>query len=145
MRQAADRRDGVHRALEHAGLELRETLVEVEALSGGTSFTTDAGAAGTASLLDGDAAPTALLCANDQMALGAMRELRRRGLSVPEDVAVVGYDDISIAGELSTPLTSVHRPKREMGAAAAELLLDDGAVRHVTFTPELVVRASTTP
>jgi possible transcriptional regulator len=78
------------------------------------------------------------------MAIGAMREIRRRGLSIPGDVAVVGYDDISFAAELITPLTSVHQPMREMGAAAADLLLaEDGRVRSETFIPTLVVREST--
>ena len=62
----------------------------------------------------------------------------------PGDVAIVGYDDISVAGELITPLTSVHQPMRDIGWAAADLLLaDGGAVRHVSFVPELVVREST--
>ena len=110
----------------------------------GQSYTADAGAVGAARLLDGPGPPTALFCANDQMAIGAMREIRRRGLSIPGDVAIVGYDDISVAGELITPLTSVHQPMRDIGWAAADLLLaDGGAVRHVTFVPELVVREST--
>ena len=95
-------------------------------------------------LLDGPRPPTALFCANDQMAIGAMREIRRRGLAIPDDVAIVGYDDVAVASELITPLTSVHVPMRDIGRAAADLLLADGSeARHVSFTPELVVRAST--
>ena len=78
------------------------------------------------------------------MAIGAMREIRRRGLSIPGDVAIISYNDISFATELITPLTSVHQPMREMGVAAAELLLaEDGRVRSETFIPTLVVREST--
>jgi len=103
-----------------------------------------AGAVGAAALLRAESRPTALFCANDQLAIGAMREIRRRGLSIPDDVAIVGYDDVAIASELITPLTSVHVPMRDIGRAAADLLLADGSeVRHVAFAPELVVRAST--
>ncbi|MBW3068509.1 LacI family transcriptional regulator [Actinomyces sp. 432] len=144
VRQAVDRRDGVVAALAGAGLDPAEALTEIEAVSGGQGFTADAGAVGAATLLDGQTPPTALLCANDQLAIGAMREVRRRGLSIPDDVAIVGYDDISVAAELITPLTSVRQPMREMGAAAADLLLShDPAVRHITFPPRLVVREST--
>ncbi|ALC99620.1 LacI family transcriptional regulator [Actinomyces sp. oral taxon 414] len=144
VRQSVDRRAGVLAAIAAAGLEAQEVLVETEAVCDGQSYTADAGAVGAARLLDGPGPPTALFCANDQMAIGAMREIRRRGLSIPGDVAIVGYDDISVAGELITPLTSVHQPMRDIGWAAADLLLaDGGAVRHVTFVPELVVREST--
>lgn len=93
----------------------------------------------------GDARPpSALFCANDQIAIGAMRVLRERGLAIPGDVAIVGYDDVSVASELITPLTSVRQPMAQIGRAAADLLLADGdSVAHVVFPPELVVREST--
>ena len=145
VRQSVDRRDGVLTALADAGLEPAAVLMEVEAVSDGRSYTADAGAAGAAALLDGAGALTALFCANDQLAIGAIREVRRRGLEIPGDVAIVGYDDVAVASELITPLTSVHVPMRDIGRAAADLLLDEGSeVRHVTFAPGLVVRASTT-
>ncbi|SDN78017.1 transcriptional regulator, LacI family [Actinomyces ruminicola] len=144
VRQAADRRDGVVAALAEAGMDPAHSLLETEAVSGGQGFTADAGAVGAAALLGDETPPTALFCANDQLAIGAMREIRRRGLSIPDDVAIVGYDDISVASELITPLTSVRQPMREMGAAAADLLLSDGGgVRHIVFPPELIVREST--
>ena len=144
IRQSVDRRNGVLTALADAGLDPPVALVEIEAVSGGHGYTADAGAVGAATLLRAEARPTALFCANDQLAIGAMREIRRRGLSIPDDVAIVGYDDVAIASELITPLTSVHVPMRDIGRAAADLLLADGAeVRHVAFAPELVVRAST--
>lgn len=144
VRQSVDRRDGVIAALDAAGLDPAQVLVEIEAVSGGQGYTADAGAVGAAALLGNDSPPTALFCANDQLAIGAMREVRRRGLSIPDDVAIVGYDDVSVASELITPLTSVRQPMREMGAAAADLLLSgDGAVRHIVFQPELIVREST--
>ena len=144
VRQSIDRRDGVLAALSEAGLDPAEVLREVEAASGGQGYTADAGAVGAAELLRADPPPSALFCANDQLAIGAMREIRRRGLTIPDDVAIVGYDDVDIASELITPLTSVHVPMRDIGRAAADLLLADGSqVRHVSFAPELVVRAST--
>ena len=144
VRQSVDRRNGVLTALADAGLEPAMALAEIEAGSGGHGYTADAGAVGAAALLRAESRPTALFCANDQLAIGAMREIRRRGLSIPDDVAIVGYDDVAIASELITPLTSVHVPMRDIGRAAADLLLADGSeVRHVAFAPELVVRAST--
>ncbi|MDO4901198.1 LacI family DNA-binding transcriptional regulator [Actinomyces sp.] len=144
VRQAVDRRDGVITALTEANLDPAEALTEIEAVSAGQGFTADAGAVGAAALLGGEPRPTALICANDQIAIGAMREVRRRGLRIPEDVAIVGYDDVSVAAELITPLTSVRQPMREMGAAAADMLLsNDGTIRHITFPPRLIVREST--
>lgn len=163
VRQARDRRRGAVEAVEAAGgaAAASETagsdsagarpaagvpsLVEVESVVGGKGFTADAGQVGAATLLDGEAPPSAIFCANDQLAIGAMREIRSRGLRIPADVAIVGYDDVHVASELITPLTTVHQPMREMGWAAADLLLDeDGPARHVTFEPEVVVRQSTT-
>src|SRR5699024_12622578 len=90
--------------------------------------------------------PTAMFCANDFAALGALRALREVGLAVPEDMAVVGYDDVMFAGMLATPLTSVREPMHALGWTAADILLtrsaDDACARQVEFEPELVVRAS---
>lgn len=144
LRQARDRHAGVLAALDAAGFDPAEVLLEREAAVGGKGFTAQAGEVGAADLLDAVEPPTALFCANDQIAIGAMREIRRRGLSIPDDVAIVGYDDVAIARELITPLTSVHVPMYEIGVTAADLLLTEAAAaQHVTFEPELVVRAST--
>lgn len=146
VRQSVDRREGVLAALVAAGLDPAAVLTEVRPEVGGRGYSADAGAAGAATLLDAEDRPTALFCANDQLAIGAMREIRRRGLGIPGDVSIVGYDDVAIASELITPLTSVHQPMRDIGRAAADLLLSDGSkVQHVTFVPELVVRASSGP
>ena len=92
--------------------------------------------------LDGPA-PTAVFCINDLVALGVLRALRDAGLGVPDDVAIVGYDDLYWAGELSIPLTSVRQPMRELGWAAADLLLNPPEEpTNLVFEPELVVRAS---
>jgi LacI family transcriptional regulator len=68
--------------------------------------------------------PTALICANDLMAIGALEYCRSAGLRVPEDVSLVGFDDVPIAGLVTPALTTVRQPAREMGARAANLLLD---------------------
>ena len=92
--------------------------------------------------------PTAAVCANDLIALGLLQEMVRHGVRVPEEFAIVGYDDIDYAGAAAVPLTSVRKPRQELGAAAAELLLDEarsgGEHEHQQrlFQPELVVRKS---
>jgi LacI family transcriptional regulator len=93
--------------------------------------------------------PTAAFCANDLLALGLLQQMVRLGLRVPDDLAIVGYDDIEFAEAAAVPLTSVSQPRQLLGRRAAELLLDEarGAGDHdhqqVVFAPELVVRAST--
>jgi LacI family transcriptional regulator len=90
-----------------------------------------------------------VFCANDLVAVGVLRGLLAAGVRVPEDVAIVGFDDIEVAAVAHVPLTSVRLPMNELGRAAMELLLteiDDGDAhehRSVVFEPELAVRAST--
>ncbi|MFB9376523.1 LacI family DNA-binding transcriptional regulator [Kineococcus gynurae] len=92
--------------------------------------------------------PTAVFCANDLLALGVLNECIRRGVRVPDDLAIVGYDDISFAGTAAVPLTSVRQPREQLGRTAVELLLETvadpggGRRRHVLFTPDLVERES---
>jgi LacI family transcriptional regulator len=93
--------------------------------------------------------PTAAFCANDLLALGLLQQMVRLGLRVPDDLAIVGYDDIEFAEAAAVPLTSVSQPRQLLGRTAAELLLEEarGPDGHqhqqVVFAPELVVRAST--
>jgi LacI family transcriptional regulator len=91
--------------------------------------------------------PTAVFCANDLLALGLLQELTRAGLRVPEDVALVGYDDIVFAEAAAVPISSVRQPRQHLGRTAMELLLEesrnpDHGHRQVEFDPELVVRQS---
>jgi len=91
--------------------------------------------------------PTAVFCANDLLALGVLNECLRRGVRVPHELAIVGYDDITYAGTAAVPLTSVRQPREQLGRAAVELLLNEvAAVPEAAaprlFTPELVVRES---
>lgn len=94
--------------------------------------------------------PTAVVAAIDLLAIGVLQGLVGRGLRVPDDISLVGYDDIPAAGQLSVPLTTVRRPHYEMGVAAVAMLTaaiagQSPQPRHRVFTPELVVRDSTGP
>lgn len=91
--------------------------------------------------------PTAVICANDLLALGMLQEMVGRGMRVPDDVAIVGYDDIDFAAAAAVPLSSVRKPRQELGRRAAELLLDEASgIAHVheqpVFEPTLVIRES---
>ncbi|MGH2634961.1 MAG: LacI family DNA-binding transcriptional regulator [Actinomycetota bacterium] len=85
--------------------------------------------------------PTAVFCANDLMAIGAMDAARSAGLSIPDDVALVGYDDIEAATLVNPSLTTVVNPAYEAGRAAGRLLLDRMAGRYVGTRREIVLRA----
>jgi DNA-binding LacI/PurR family transcriptional regulator len=99
--------------------------------------------------LDAGARPTAVFCANDLLALGVLQEMTLRGVRVPRDVAILGYDDIEFAAAAAVPLSSIRQPRERLGRTAAELLLEEAnnperhEHRHVVFKPELVVREST--
>lgn len=92
--------------------------------------------------------PDAVFCANDLLAIGVLQGLAAGSVTVPEDVAVIGYDDIDFARSTSVPLSSIRQPATDIGATAVDLLLvaaetPEAEPRHVVFTPELVVRDST--
>ncbi len=93
------------------------------------------------------APPTAICCYNDMTALGAMRAIRARGLRVPEDVSVTGFDDLFFAAYLQPPLTTVRQPMRQMGQMAMENLLKlmsgEDSVAQIKVEAELIVRGST--
>jgi DNA-binding LacI/PurR family transcriptional regulator len=94
--------------------------------------------------------PTAVTCVNDIMAIGALRELRANGLSVPGDVSVTGFDNISLAEYSAPPLTTADIPRGEIGRLIVEALLRTPAPARsapveITVQPELIVRGSTAP
>ncbi|MFZ3573303.1 LacI family DNA-binding transcriptional regulator [Streptomyces sp. BH097] len=147
LNQVADRRQGALRALKEAGLPssvLRELPTDRLDVAAGR----DAGAR----LLGLTERPTAVFCANDLLALGVLQSLYAAGVRVPEDIAIVGYDDIEFASAAAVPLTSVRQPAVHMGALAADLLLEEIEAaddpesahehRRVVLQPELVVRGS---
>lgn len=131
------RLQGAREAVAAAGLP-REAL-EVVRLR---NTTADEGRRGAQQVFGrGGEVPDGLFCVNDLVALGAMRELRRLGLSIPDDVAVVGYEDAVFSPDLQIPLSSVTQPMHEMGWKAADLMVTATFGRQV-FQPQLVVRAS---
>lgn len=143
-RQVADRAKGARRAMHAAGLNPDDLhVVQVEELSfGGGRVAAD-------ELLDLPTSrrPTAAFCVNDLLALGMLQELTLRGARVPDDMALVGYDDIVFAGAAAVPLSSVRQPSQEMARTASELLLEEtsGAEhehQRVVLRSELIARRS---
>lgn len=114
-----------------------------------SDYTREGGAAAAARLLDGRAAerPTAIVAFNDLMAIGALAEARRRGLRVPAELSVFGFDDIPVAVDVEPALTTVHVPAAEMGALAIRVGLEArrSSVRVEHLGTHLVRRASTGP
>lgn len=138
-----DRLAGYREALADHGLAFDETLVAIG------DYTPATGWAGAQSLLDLAEPPTAIFAFNDLMALGVMQAINERGLRIPNQVAVVGFDGIALTEHTSPPLTTVEQPVWQMCEAAMKLLLDringttSPQVRTLTIAPRLVVRAST--
>lgn len=111
-------------------------------------FDATAGRAATEEILDRGIRPDAIFATNDFAAIGAIGVLRARGLRIPDDVALVGYNDTPLAESLAISLTTIRSPMHEMGRRALLCLLDLLAgreVESVRLHPELVVRDSTTP
>jgi DNA-binding LacI/PurR family transcriptional regulator len=109
-------------------------------------FTVEGGAAAASRLIDRGA--TAIVCGSDLMALGAIRAARQRGLDVPRDLSVVGYDDSTLIAFTDPPLTTVRQSVQAMGEAAVRALIDEisgepAPRAEYVFRPELVVRSST--
>ena len=113
-------------------------------------FSIESGVRETLALLDEEVRPTAIFCFSDEMAMGALEAIRRRGLRCPQDVSLVGFDDIRFAQYLDPQLTTVSQPMDQIGHEVVRLLLDilsgrASGLQHVTLPHKLVVRASTGP
>lgn len=137
-----ERLAGCRQALEEHGLALDPALVSYGDL------TPESGAAATARLLTGSTPPTAIFALNDRMAIGSIRYLTQHGWRVPQQISVIGFDDIPLASICSPDLTTVRQPAMEMGQQAARLLLelienDATLMQPIVLPTELVVRAST--
>ncbi|WP_208640025.1 ribose operon transcriptional repressor RbsR [Lonsdalea britannica] len=138
---AHNRLEGYRKAMDDAGLP-RPSFYEV---SGDFEFAS--GYQAMQQLLRLELPPEAVFACNDAMAVGVYRALHQAGLSIPEDVAVMGYDDIELARYLSPPLTTIQQPKDELGELAIDTLLyrmtdPDSPPNVLTLTPELAVRES---
>lgn len=136
--------DGFRSAHEEAGLEWHADLIRWG------DFDLSGGYLNGLALLDRTDRPTALFAGSDYQALGVMKAARRLGLSVPEDLSIVGYDDVPMSKWISPELTTVHQPLQEMAATATDMLLDEsrtesGKTTRIDLATHLVVRESTAP
>jgi len=136
--------DGFRSAMRSAGVPVREDWVHFG------NFQVSGGRLGAERLLDSDDRPSAIFAGSDLQALGVIEVARERGIRVPEDLSIVGYDDVPVA-QLSRPqLTTVHQPLRQMAALAARMvvrLAEGGTLEQerVDLSTHLVVRDSTAP
>jgi|ERR1700687_1837629 len=141
--RAADRLAGVRQAMAEVGLKLPTELV-IE-----RPYSLDGGTEGIALLLSRPRPPTAIICGNDILALGALREAHVRNIDIPSELSITGFDDMPIAELGNPPLTTVHFPMAEVGRHGATTLLR--ALGETEDIPEtelplrLVVRKSTAP
>jgi DNA-binding LacI/PurR family transcriptional regulator len=135
-----ERLKGYKRALQAHKVEVTDSLI-----SSGNGWP-DGGERGMRQLLALSSPPTAVFCYNDMTAVGAIAEAKRIGFRVPQDISVVGFDDIAFAAYLDPPLTTVAQRKYDMGQIAMEMLLDilagEDAVSDVNLHGRLVVRRS---
>jgi LacI family transcriptional regulator len=138
--QVADRGAGVAKAAKLSNSEIIH--IEVPLMNANN------GEVAAKEILSIDHLPTAIFCANDLLALGVMRELLIQGLRIPEQIAIVGYDDIQFAPSAAIPLTSISQPAYQIGVTAADLILNEcesnGNHEHqqIRFQPRLIERAS---
>jgi LacI family transcriptional regulator len=145
LEQVRDRYLGARHALGEAGLD-EEHLRRFDTPSPTVAAGRDAAARILG--LPRSSRATAVFCANDLLALGVLQGLTRQQVRVPDDIALVGYDDIEFAAAAAVPLSSVRQPRQRLGQTAARLMLEESnepAIhRHqqVVFSPELVVRES---
>ncbi len=137
----ADRLAGVASALERNGLSLA-VLPVVQ-----TDFTRDGGRSATEQILHEHPQTTAIIALNDAMAIGVLSTLRSHGVSVPDQVSVAGFDDVSVAADLAPSLTTVRLPMAEMGQLALTMALKprSSRSRRKSTGHELIVRDSTGP
>ena len=138
------RLDGYRSGLERAGVAVDPDLIKYG------DFEHEGGFARAAELLDLPDRPTAIFSGSDQQAFGVYEAARQRGLRIPDDLSVVGFDDLPVSRWASPPLTTVRQPLTEMGSTAAQMLgeLIDGVpqrTNRVELSTELHVRESTAP
>ena len=141
-RLLAARLRGYKEALVNAGISFDENLV----VAG--DFYQPSGFRATNELLALAKPPTAIFAANDLMAFGALEAIKEHGLRVPQDISVIGFDDIPMASQVFPPLTTIRQPLAEMGRAAVRMMLAklrgvEPPTNRITLATELVERAST--
>jgi LacI family transcriptional regulator len=144
---SALRERGYRAALEGRGIALEKKLMSIG------DYTFEGGKRAAAVLLKEKNPPTAIFASNDEMALGAIHEASRRGLAVPRDLSIIGFDDFPAAQYSIPPLTSMRQPIDDMGVLAVKRLIEHAATQrgvamqqdHAVVPHSLVVRASTCP
>ena len=142
---ASRRLTGYRQGLELGGIQLADERIVV----GPASF--DGGVAAFRRVWEDELRPTAVLAMSDVMAIGIIWAAREVGLRVPEDLSVVGFDDLDVAPHSNPPLTTVHQPIRQKGEESAKLLLrmiaspDLERPEHKVLDTRLIIRASTAP
>lgn len=137
--QSQQRQQGFLEAVHKFGIDRKETLIIP------SRYTIEAGYKSTRKLLSNSFQPTAVYAVSDVTAIGAIQAIRESGLKVPKDIAVVGTDDLQIASLIEIPLTTVAQPKRQMGATAAQILINsiEGLeAENVELETQLIVRES---
>ncbi len=139
FRSREERRAGFVAGLKAAGLDLPSELCVDGA------YTFESGVAAAAALLALKPRPTAIFASNDEMAAGVYQGARQLGLSVPDDLSIIGFDDTPVSSRLWPPLTTVHWPILEMGRAAARKLLLGAVDGDVVVPAHLVERNSAAP
>lgn len=142
MAAGKDRLSGYEHALRTAGISGEEDWV----VAG--NFDEASGYEGMLRLLNSKPRPTAVFCASDAMAFGALHALAERGLRVPDDISIIGFDDVPQSNRILPALSTVRQPIFELGRTAAQLLIHqlrkEGARPQTCLTPELVMRETTT-
>jgi DNA-binding LacI/PurR family transcriptional regulator len=128
-------------ALDAAGLTPRESAIHFADFSRASGYKAMRG------LLEATPRPSAVFVGSDQVAFGALGAARDAGLRIPEDIAIVGFDDVPMAADVTPPLTTVHLPAQALGQTAAELLMqlvtgEEVAQRTVLLDTHLVARQS---
>lgn len=133
--------EGAYRGVRARGLDPKRILSEVVLGARGA----DSAESSMAGVLRENCGIDGVFCVNDITALGAMRAIKAAGLRIPQDIQVIGFDDISFAKDFPVPLTTVRQPINKLGWTAADLLLktDTTEFEHVEFTPQLIQRDST--
>jgi LacI family transcriptional regulator len=146
FRSARERRKGFEQALEQAGIKLPRSLIA------DGNYTFETGLAAADRLLDLSPRPTAIFASNDEMAAATLHAAQKRGMGVPEDLSIIGFDDTAIASHIWPPLSTVHWPIISMARSAALKLLsdffagEDHAVEEPSLFPStLIHRASVAP
>ncbi len=139
-----DRLSGYRKALNRAGIEISEDIIVLD------KFQEQSGYKIIRDLIENGIVPDGVFAENDLIAMGVVQGVQDSGYRVPEDVAVIGFDDIPIASHPDIQLSTIHQPKYRIGAYAAEILLrqlekepSEKEIERITLQPELLVRRST--